>query len=91
MPGTTTLHVRVDERVKEQATEVLAAMGLSVSDAVRTLLTRVAVDKRLPFEEKRSNAESRAAIAEAREIARAHAERFASAAELFDDLQKNTG
>ncbi len=91
MAETTTLYVRIDERVKTQATEVLAAMGLSVPDVVRALLTRVAAEKRLPFEERPPNAESRAAITEAREIAQAHAARFASSGELFDDLEKNAG
>ena len=43
------LHVRIDERVKDEATEALEAMGLSVSDAVRIFLTRVAADKEIPF------------------------------------------
>jgi DNA-damage-inducible protein J len=42
MANTTMLHVRVDEDLKTQATEALAAMGLTVSDAVRILLKRVA-------------------------------------------------
>jgi DNA-damage-inducible protein J len=49
MAGTSMVHIRVDEQVKAQATKVLTAMGLSVSDAVRIFLTRVAVEKRLPF------------------------------------------
>lgn len=58
------VHVRVEERVKAKATKALAAMGLSVSDAVRLLLTRVAAEKALPFEVKVPNAETRAAMAE---------------------------
>lgn len=46
---TTMVHVRVEERVKVEATKALAAMGLSVSDAVRVLLTRIAAEKALPF------------------------------------------
>ncbi|MBB4286340.1 DNA-damage-inducible protein J [Roseospira goensis] len=42
------LHVRVDDRLKAEATEVLAGVGLSVSDAVRILLTRVAAEGGLP-------------------------------------------
>jgi DNA-damage-inducible protein J len=49
MADTSMVHIRVDEQVKTQATKVLAAMGLSVSEAVRIFLTRVAVEKRLPF------------------------------------------
>jgi DNA-damage-inducible protein J len=84
------VHVRVDEQVKAQATETLAAMGLSVSDAVRVFLMRVVADKQLPFTLKAPNAETRDAMAEADEIARAHRARFGTAAELFDDLEKNS-
>jgi DNA-damage-inducible protein J len=44
------VHVRVDGRVKEQASATLAKMGISVSDAVRMMLVRVAAEKSLPFE-----------------------------------------
>jgi len=90
MATTTMVHVRVDEQVKAQATETLAAMGLSVSDAVRVFLMRVVADKQLPFTLKAPNAETRDAMAEADEIARAHRARFGTAAELFDDLEKNS-
>ena len=43
-------HVRVDEKVREEASETLAKMGISVSDAVRMMLVRVAAEKALPFE-----------------------------------------
>lgn len=43
------VRARVSEQVKEEATEVLADMGLTVSDAVRIMLTRVASEKALPF------------------------------------------
>jgi DNA-damage-inducible protein J len=91
MATTTMVHVRVDEQIKAQATETLAAMGLSLSDAVRVFLVRVVADRQLPFALKAPNAETRAAMAEADEIARAHRARFGSAAELFEDLEKNTG
>jgi DNA-damage-inducible protein J len=66
MPATEMVHVRIDKRTKERAAKALAAMGLSVSDAVRVLLTRVAADKSLPFEVKAPNAATAAAIQEAR-------------------------
>ena len=92
MATTTMVHVRVDEQIKAQATETLAAMGLSVSDAVRVFLMRVVADKRMPFELKVPNIETRAAMTEADEIARVHrAPPFETAAELFDDLEKNSG
>jgi len=70
MATTTMVHVRVDEQVKAQATETLAAMGLSISDAVRVLLMRVVAEKQMPFALKVPNAETSAAMAEADEIAR---------------------
>ena len=90
MAATTMVHVRVDEQVKAQATETLAAMGLSVSDAVRVFLMRVVAEKQLPFLLKVPNAETRAAMTEADEIALARRARFATATELFDDLEKNS-
>jgi len=66
MAATEMVHVRVEKRVKTQAAKTLAAMGLSVSDAVRVLLTRVAVEKALPFEVKVPNAATGAAMQEAR-------------------------
>ena len=90
MATTTMVHVRVDEQIKVQATETLAAMGLSVSDAVRVFLMRVVADKQMPFVLKVPNVETRAAMVEADEIARTHRARFGSATELFDDLEKNS-
>ena len=91
MATTTMVHVRVDEQIKAQATETLAAMGLSISDAVRVFLMRVVADKQMPFSLRAPNAETLAAMAEADEIARTHSARFDSADELFDDLKKNSG
>ena len=50
MATTAMVHVRMKKATKDQAEKALSAMGLSVSDAVRVLLTRVAVEKALPFE-----------------------------------------
>ena len=44
------VRARIDEHIKEEASAVLAAMGLTVSDAFRIMLTRVAREKALPFE-----------------------------------------
>lgn len=71
MADTSTVRVRIDAQLKAQAVETLAAMGLSLSSAVRLFLTRVATDRQLPFE-LRPNAETRAAMAEAAEILQAH-------------------
>jgi DNA-damage-inducible protein J len=50
MASTIMVHVRVDETVKERASATLAKMGISVSDAVRMMLVRVAEERALPFE-----------------------------------------
>ena len=76
MAATAMVHVRVDEQVKAQATETLAAMGLSVSDAVRVFLMRVVAEKQLPFMLKLPNVETRAAMTEADEIVRTRRARF---------------
>ena len=88
MANTTMLHVRVDEELKTQAAEALAAMGLSVSDAVRILLKRVANDQAFPLELKVPNAQTRAAMDEARAMMNARTARFDSADALIDDLKK---
>ena len=88
MAATTMVHVRVDEQVKAQATETLAAMGLSVSDAVRVFLMRVIADQQMPFSIKVPNLETRVAMAEADAIVTKRRARFESATELFDDLEK---
>ena len=66
MATNTVVRARIDERIKEEASVVLAAMGLTVSDAFRILLTRVASEKALPFEPLIPNAETIQAMKEAR-------------------------
>jgi DNA-damage-inducible protein J len=56
------VHIRVDEKVKAKAAKTLASMGLTVSDAVRLLLTRIAVEKAIPFEVRIPNRATREAI-----------------------------
>lgn len=50
MPQNEVIRARIDAKIKEEAAIVLNAMGLTVSDAFRMLLTRVAAEKALPFE-----------------------------------------
>ncbi|USP11896.1 type II toxin-antitoxin system RelB/DinJ family antitoxin [Aeromonas dhakensis] len=52
------VRARIDGHIKEEATNVLAGMGLSVSDAIRILLTRIAADKALPFDINRAQPKS---------------------------------
>lgn len=66
MAANALVQARIDGKVKEEAAAVLATMGLSVSDAVRLMLTKVAHDKALPFEPLTPNAETIEAMREAR-------------------------
>jgi DNA-damage-inducible protein J len=84
------LHIRVDDDIKEQATQALTAMGLSVSDAVRLFLRRVVIDQAFPLELKVPNAQTLAAMEESRAMMAKRRARFKSAEELFADLEKNS-
>lgn len=77
------VRARIDTSTKERATEALADMGLSVSDAIRLLLVRVADDRRLPFEVKAPNATTRRAIEELRA---GKGDSFATVEEFMADL-----
>lgn len=63
---TSMLHIPVEDDIKNQATLALTAMGLSVPDAVRLFLQRVAIDKAFPWQLAVPNAETRAAMQESR-------------------------
>lgn len=75
---------RVEPDVKESATQVLAACGLSLSDGIRLFLRQVVAERGLPFEVKVPNAVTQAAMAEARAVGKA---RFASVDELVSELE----
>ncbi|EFL5392028.1 type II toxin-antitoxin system RelB/DinJ family antitoxin [Escherichia coli] len=78
------VQTRIDGEVKAEAAAVLAAMGLTVSDAVRLMLTRVARDKALPFEPLIPNETTIAAMREAREGKNMAS--FATVEDLMADL-----
>ncbi|MDQ7830988.1 MAG: type II toxin-antitoxin system RelB/DinJ family antitoxin [Desulfovibrionaceae bacterium] len=77
------VRARIDGRIKEEAATVLASMGLTVSDAFRLLLTRVAREKTLPFEPLAPNSETIEAMREAR---RGKLASFATVDDLMADL-----
>ena len=77
------VQARIDGAVKEEAAAVLASMGLTISDAVRLLLTKVAHDKALPFDPLIPNEETIAAMREAR---RGGLPRFKTVDGLMADL-----
>ena len=82
----TYVRARIDTNTKERAADALEAMGLSISDAIRLLMLRVADEKRLPFEVKVPNTTTRKAIAE---LESGKGKRFASVDALMADLHEN--
>ncbi|MCW2283300.1 DNA-damage-inducible protein J [Rhodoblastus acidophilus] len=83
MAATDIVRARIDHATKERAAEALAEMGLSISDAIRLLMMRIADERRLPFEVKAPNAATRRAMAEL-ESGKGH--RSENAEALFKDL-----
>ena len=79
----TYVRARIDTNTKERAADALEAMGLSISDAIRLLMLRVADERRLPFEVKVPNATTRKAIAE---LEAGKGKKFASVDDLIADL-----
>jgi DNA-damage-inducible protein J len=62
MAALDTVRARIDADLKRDATAALAEMGLTLSEAIRLLLVRVAAEKALPFDVRTPNAKTRAAI-----------------------------
>lgn len=83
MSANALVQTRVNGEVKEEAADVLEHMGLTVSDAVRLFLTRIARDKALPFELVTPNAETIAAMRDARS---GKVKSFKSIEDLMADL-----
>ncbi len=63
---TTVVRARIDEKIKDEATAVLGSIGLTVSDAFRLMMVRIAVEKRLPFDPLVPNEETVEALKAAR-------------------------
>lgn len=83
MNADTVVRARIDRDTKTRATEALQAMGLSVSDAIRLLLLRVADEKRLPFAVQVPNATT---VKTMKELDDGGGKRFGSVEELFEDI-----
>ena len=79
----TYVRARIDTDTKERAADALEAMGLSISDAIRLLMLRIADERRLPFDVKVPNATTRKAIAE---LESGKGKRFDSVDALMADL-----
>ncbi|WP_404297262.1 type II toxin-antitoxin system RelB/DinJ family antitoxin [Halomonas sp.] len=83
MSADTVVRARIDRETKERATAALEAMGLSVSDAIRLLMLRIADEKRLPFAVQVPNATTTKAMDD---LDAGKGKRFDDAEDLFQDL-----
>lgn len=83
MSADTVVRARIDRETKERATAALEAMGLSVSDAIRLLMLRIADEQRLPFAVQVPNATTTKAMDELED---GKGKRFDSPDALFEDL-----
>ena len=79
----TYVRARIDTATKEKASEALESMGLSISDAIRLLMLRIADEHRLPFEVKVPNAKTRKAM---KELEAGKGKRAKSVDDLMADL-----
>ncbi|CEN56667.1 type II toxin-antitoxin system RelB/DinJ family antitoxin [Candidatus Methylopumilus turicensis] len=86
MAANAVVRARVNEQIKDEASVVLEAMGLTVSDAFRIMITRIAKEKALPFEPLVPNAETIEAMKEARA---GKLQSFNSIDDLMADLNAN--
>jgi len=86
MSANTLVQARINGQIKDEAAAVLAAMGLTVSDAVRLLLTRIAHEHAMPFDPLVPNAETVAAMKDAR---RGKTASFDSIDKLMTDLDED--
>lgn len=84
------VRARIEPSVKEDAALVLDSLGLTTSDIIRMVLTRIARDKALPVELTRPNAKTIAAMEEARAIKAGRGKYFDSAEELVGSIEANT-
>src|SRR5262245_61632089 len=85
MPKSTDVRSQIEPDLKDRATEVLAACGLNLSNAIRLFLCQVVAQRGLPFAIKAPIAITIEATREARSMKRP---KFKSAQGLFNDLEK---
>ena len=83
MSTDTVVRARIDSDTKARATEAVHAMGLTVSDAIRLLMLRVAEEKRLPFAVQVPNATTIEAM---KELEEGKGKRLSGAEALFEDI-----
>jgi DNA-damage-inducible protein J len=83
MTDSTVVRARIDARIKDEASAVLASIGLTASDAFRMMMTRIAREKALPFEPLVPNEKTIDAMREAR---KGRLRRFKTVEDLMKDL-----
>lgn len=83
--GATVIRAVIDEKLKQEASTVLNECGLTMSEAIRLLMTRVVKERGLPFELFRPSPETLEALDE---LDRGERRRFASVDELMHDLDE---
>jgi len=90
MPTTANSFVRarVNQTLRDDAGAVLQELGLTISDVMRMTLTRIAKEKEVPFELFVPNAETRAAIEEARAMRESRNLRYTNAQDMIDGLEE---
>jgi DNA-damage-inducible protein J len=88
MAAAEVVRARIDADLKKEATAVLSGMGLSVSDAIRMMLMRVAAERALPFDVREPNRETQEAMLAAQ---RGEVARFSNVTDLMTDLNDNEG
>jgi DNA-damage-inducible protein J len=84
MPANDYVRARIDPAIKAEAANVLASLGLTVSDACRMVLTRIALEKRLPFDNEIPNELTRQTMAQVERGEELH--RAKDADDLFSQL-----
>lgn len=80
---TTTIQVRVEEKMKRDAQKVFATMGLDLSSGIKLYLARVTQEQRVPFELRIPNTETAKAI---RDLEAGKGQSFSSVEDLFEDV-----
>jgi len=83
MSSDSVVRARIDSRTKEKAMVALDAMGLSVSDAIRLLMIRIAQEQRLPFDVKVAKPATAKAV---KELEGGKGQRYADVDDLMKDL-----
>ncbi|MBU9724844.1 type II toxin-antitoxin system RelB/DinJ family antitoxin [Diplocloster modestus] len=95
MAETTSIQVRIHPDTKERAEKLFADMGITLSDAIDLFLRKCIMEGGLPFDMKQPlyNTETEVSMQEARDIldGKVYTKTYASAGELFEELNKEMG